>query len=192
VREPAPAAGIAGGAGRRLGGVDKPALVVHGQPLLDRALGALGAGVPTVVVGPVRSTARPVTFVAEDPPGSGPAAALHAGVDALPALPPDAMVGVLAADLPAVTAATLRRLAGALAADPAADGAVLVEDGREQVLLGVWRRGPLTAACAARPSWAGASVRSLLAPLHRIPVAAAGDEGADIDTPEQWRHWSEG
>jgi molybdopterin-guanine dinucleotide biosynthesis protein A len=183
---------LAGGAGRRLGGVDKPALVVQGQPLLDRALAALGADVPTVVVGPVRPTARPVTFVAEDPPGSGPAAALHAGVAALPPLPPDAAVGVLAADLPAVTAATLRRLAGALSADADVDGAVLVEGGREQVLLGVWRAGPLAAACAVRPSWAGASVRSLLAPLRRIAVAAAGEEGADIDTPEQWRHWSEG
>ncbi|WP_240615723.1 molybdenum cofactor guanylyltransferase [Nakamurella deserti] len=183
---------LAGGAGRRLGGVDKPALVVDGRPLLDRALDALGGTVPAVVVGPARPTARPVTFTAEDPPGSGPAAALQAGVAALPDLPPDAVVGVLAADLPAVTAATLRRLTGALAGAADTDGAVLVEDAREQLLLSVWRVGALAAACSQRPSWAEASVRSLLAPLRRVAVSAADDEAADIDTPEQWERWSRG
>jgi molybdopterin-guanine dinucleotide biosynthesis protein A len=196
--DPAPAASIvlAGGAGRRLGGVDKPGLMIGGHSLLDRALTAVGDG-PAVVVGPPRTTARPVRFTTEDPPGSGPAAALRAGVGALPPLPADAAVAVLAADLPAVAALTVRRLVTALTdtgpidGAGAVDGAVLVDGaGHEQLLLGVWRHGPLLAACTARSSWAGASLRSLLAPLSRVRIPALGAEAADVDTPEQWRRWS--
>ena len=181
---------LAGGAGRRLGGVDKPGLVLAGRSLLDRAVAAVG-DVPTVVVGPVRDTGRPVVHVAEDPPGSGPAAALHAGLLALPTLSPGAIIAVHPADHPALSAATIGRRGAALAAAPEADGAVLVDvDGREQLLLGVWRLDALTGAAARRTSWAGQSVRSLLAPLRRLAVAAVGDEAADVDTPEQWRRWS--
>ncbi len=181
---------LAGGAGRRLGGVDKPGLVLAGRSLLDRAVSAVG-DVPTVVVGPVRDTERPVVHVTEDPPGSGPAAALQTGLVALPTLSAGAVIAVLAADLPALSAATVGRLVTALGAAPEADGAVLVDtDGREQLLLGVWRLSALTDAAARRTSWGGASIRSLLAPLRRLVVPAVGDEAADVDTPEQWRRWS--
>ena len=187
---PAPAAGLvlAGGAGRRLGGVDKPGLTVAGRTLLAGVLAAL-ADVPVVVVGPGRPVCRPVRFVVEDPPGGGPAAAVAAGVAAL-VVPDGALVALLAADLPAVSADTLHRLAAAVSTG--VDGAVLMDGGREQILLSVWRHGSLAAACAVRSSWAGESLRSLLAPLTRVPVPAAGSEAADIDTPEQWERWSQG
>lgn len=188
---PAPAAAIvlAGGAGRRLGGVDKPGLIVGGSSLLDRALAALGDA-PTVVVGPERPTGREVTFVVEDEPGSGPAAAVCAGVRALDALSGDAVVALLAADLPAVSHDTVVRLLAALDAG-VTDGALLSDrDGREQLLLGVWRIEPLRLACAERSSWTNTALRRLLAPLSRVGIPEVDDEAADIDTPVQWRRWS--
>ncbi|SCD29293.1 MobA-like NTP transferase domain-containing protein [Streptomyces sp. DvalAA-14] len=125
---------LAGGAARRLGGADKPALPVGGRMLLDRVLAACGAADATVVVGPRRSTARPVRWTREQPAGGGPLPALAAG---LVALGPDAgragatrpgdvassgwgrpeVVLVLAADLPFLTARTVDALAEALTAD---------------------------------------------------------------------------
>ncbi|MGO4426310.1 NTP transferase domain-containing protein, partial [Streptomyces sp. MCAF7] len=47
---------LAGGAARRLGGADKPALRVGARPLLDRVLDACRGAERTVVVGPRRPT----------------------------------------------------------------------------------------------------------------------------------------
>ncbi|WP_204250989.1 NTP transferase domain-containing protein, partial [Saezia sanguinis] len=44
---------LAGGRASRMGGVDKPGLVVGGRSMLETALAAAGAG-RTVVVGPPR------------------------------------------------------------------------------------------------------------------------------------------
>ncbi|MBT2472738.1 NTP transferase domain-containing protein, partial [Streptomyces sp. ISL-66] len=49
---------LAGGAARRLGGADKPGLLVGGRPLLDRVLDACADARTTVVVGGRRPTAR--------------------------------------------------------------------------------------------------------------------------------------
>ncbi|MDQ4090592.1 MAG: nucleotidyltransferase family protein, partial [Actinomycetota bacterium] len=77
---------LAGGAGRRMGGVDKAALVVGGVPLLDRVLGAARPVCDRlVVVGPERPTeVAGVTFVREDPPGGGPVPGVAAGLAAVP------------------------------------------------------------------------------------------------------------
>ena len=194
--DPRPAAGIllAGGRGSRLGGTDKPAIALGGTVLIERALAALGA-VPTVVVGPERVLSRSVMRTREDPAWAGPAAALAAGVDRLNStvgvvLKPSDLVAVLATDLPAITAETLARLTAAVVE---AAGAVLVdEDGREQLLLGVWRLAALIRAREVRPDWTGESVRAFLAPLPRVAVPAVGEEGADIDTPDQLAHWAAG
>ena len=118
---------LAGGAARRLGGTDKPALSVGGRMLLDRVLGACAAAGSTVVVGPRRPTARPVRWACEWPPGGGPLPALAAGLAALDdvhrsgagAVPgPDrsGVVLVLAADLPFLTGDTVGALVAALTA----------------------------------------------------------------------------
>lgn len=184
---------LAGGAGTRLGGVDKPGLTVAGSALIERSLTAVG-DVPVVVVGPPRTLSRAVITTREDPPGAGPAAALAAGIDALRGrIEPSALVAVLATDLPAVSAATVSRLVRAVenaAAIEDAAGAVVVDAAdREQLLLGVWRYGDLLTALGQRPSWAGASVRAFLAPLVRARVPAEGEETADIDTPDQLARW---
>ena len=101
---------LAGGAGRRLGGVDKAALEVGGRTLLDRVLAALVDARRVVVVGPSRSLPPGVIVTSEQPPGGGPVAGLAAGLDLVEA----PLVAVLACDLPFVTVDTLRTLLAAL------------------------------------------------------------------------------
>lgn len=198
---PGPAAAIvlAGGRGHRLGDVDKPELADRdGRTLLDRVLAAV-SGALVVVVGPPRSLAPGILSVREHPPGGGPAAAVAVGCLALSAssspqsqLPPDALVAVLAADLPYVTAGTVDRLCAALDSDPTAHGALLIDSsGRRQLLVGVWRQGALLAAVLQRESWYGASVKELLAPIRVVESLALGDEFVDIDTPDDLRRWRE-
>ncbi|WP_432092348.1 NTP transferase domain-containing protein [Streptomyces sp. bgisy100] len=101
---------LAGGAAKRMGGADKPGLRVGGRPLLDRVLGACADATTTVVVGSRRPTARPVRWAREEPPGGGPLAALAAGL----AHVTEPVVLALSADLPFLSAETVRALIGAL------------------------------------------------------------------------------
>ncbi|HUY50533.1 MAG TPA: NTP transferase domain-containing protein [Streptosporangiaceae bacterium] len=129
---------LAGGHASRLGGVDKPGLVVGARTLLASVVSAAtaaGAG-RVVVVGPQRpgterlgterpGTERPgeqaaeghvpgpggaVRYVREEPPGAGPVAALSRGLADVSA----PVVAVLAADLPFLRAAHLGLLLSAL------------------------------------------------------------------------------
>ncbi|MEP6562105.1 MAG: NTP transferase domain-containing protein [Nakamurella sp.] len=180
---------LAGGRGRRLGGADKPALLVAGRSLLAVALAAADGG-PIVVVGPARDLPPGVRGVREQPAGGEPAAALAAGFAALPPLSPGALVAVLAADLPGIAAGTVARLRTALPASGPAAGAVLVDaTGHRQQLIGVWRRAALASALARRDSWHNIAVRELLAGLPVIEVPGAASETHDIDTPADLRQW---
>ena len=180
---------VAGGAGRRLSGMDKPAIEVGGRSLLARAVAAVADAERIVVVGPERPLDRPVTWAREDPPGTGPMAALAAG---LAALGPSDVVAVLAADLPNVTPTTVHRLRSALAAASCPEGhlpgiqplvgAVLVDaEGRRQWLLGVWRGVPLRNAIPGDP--AGKSLGRTLGTLPLVEVPADPGEADDVDTP---------
>lgn len=170
---------LAGGAARRLSGVDKPMLEVGGAPLLRRALDALHDAAQVVVVGPPRPAVDGVRWVREDPPGTGPVAALAAGLHALHAGAEDE-VAVLAGDLTGVTASTIRRLRAALGS---AEGAVLVDaDAHRQWLIGVWRFDALHRALPAQ--CAGASLHRTLGGLSIVDVPAAGTEVADVDTAQ--------
>ena len=164
---------LAGGRGSRLGGVHKPALVVDGRSLLDRALAAVPDADPVVVVGPETPTSRAVRWTREDPPGSGPVAALAAG---LAELGDAAEVAVLATDLTGVTADTIRRLRAARTAD----GAVL-DDGHRQWLIGVWRTDRLREALPAEVS--GAALKTVFGVLDHTVVPALEGESTDVDTP---------
>jgi molybdenum cofactor guanylyltransferase len=158
---------------------------VGGRSLLDAALAAV-AGAPVVVVGPHREVPPGVTVVREDPPGGGPAAAIAAAVPALPTGADDALVVVLAADLPAIDAGAVRRLCASVTAT----GAVLVDDrGRYQWLLGAWRHRALVRAVRRRPDWHGRSVRDLLGPLDPVAVTGCETATADVDTAEDWDRW---
>ncbi|MGA4877730.1 DUF6457 domain-containing protein [Streptomyces lydicamycinicus] len=186
---------LAGGAARRLGGADKPALSVGGRPLLDRVLAACPDAATAVVVGPARPTARAVVHALEDPPGGGPLAALDAGLRHTTA----PTVLVLSADLPFLTAATVRGLLAAThppgAAGPGGrpaphDGAMLRDaSGRDQPLVAAYRAEPLRRALAriraAHGGLAGLPLRALLAELalERVPDPTA-TASLDCDTWE--------
>ena len=173
---------LAGGTGRRLGGADKPGLLVAGVSLLDRVLAAL-PDVPVVVVGGRRTTCRPVRWAREQPPGGGPLAALAAGLPVVDVgQATGGPVAVLAADLPFLDAVTLRRLTAAARGH---DGALLVDpDGREQWLCGVWDTGALRGALAGvQPH--GGRLRAVLAGLDAVRLPATGPQWLDCDTPGQ-------
>jgi molybdopterin-guanine dinucleotide biosynthesis protein A len=128
-----------GGRSRRMGGIDKPGLMLHGATLRARAVAAVRDAVAVVLVGPPRPEDAdlpvPVVRVREDPPLGGPLAALAA---ALPHLDADLVV-VLAADL--VDASALPdALLAALVAAPEAEAAVALDpDGRRQWLAAAYR-----------------------------------------------------
>lgn len=181
---------LAGGQGRRLGGVDKPGLQVGGQSLLARVLDALAGAERLVVVGPPRADLPDsVTQVCEHPPGAGPLAALAA---ALPHLRGD-VLALVAADLPFLDRATVVTLRSALEERA---GAVLVDhDGAPQWLAGVWHRAALLEAVTAAGDPTGQPLRRVLAPLAPalvVPPTDAGpppwwdcDEPADLDRARQ-------
>jgi molybdopterin-guanine dinucleotide biosynthesis protein A len=172
---------LAGGTGRRMGGVDKASVEVGGVSLLERALTATMAIGEVVVVGPRVATSRPVTWTVEDPPQGGPAAGLLAALDAF-AVPPE-LVAVLAVDMPHLHAATLARLVWAVEADPQVEGAVLVDaTGRRQTLAAVYRSAALAAARAGAGREHGLPMRRLVEPLRLVEVPAVGDEARDVDT----------
>ena len=220
---------LAGGRATRLGGADKPGLVVGGRTLLAAVVAAgteAGAG-RVVVVGPDRPDiaddggAAAVRFVREEPPGSGPVPALRRGLAELAprrALAEQALrrglaepdgpggqaepdgpggqgargepwVAVLAADLPFLRAAHLRRLLAAAAA-AGRDGAALADDGgRAQWLAGCWRTGALRRAAA---GYQGSSLHGLLAPLRPVSVSLPPGPGEpppwlDCDTEQDLR-----
>ena len=191
---------LAGGRASRLGGTDKPGLVVGARTLLASVVAAAdSAGAQRiVVVGPARpELADRVAFVREDPPESGPVPALRRGL--APVCAPT--VAVLAADLPFFRARHLRILLGALPAGPARptrpaspagpggplSGVIMVDDGgRRQWLAGCWRTAVLRTAMQA---YSGNSLHGLLRPLEPALLTPALLTPAQLDpaqlTPAQ-------
>lgn len=197
---------LAGGLARRLEGADKPALEIGGVTLLDRVLEACAEARNVVCVGPRRATARAVRWTREEPPGSGPVAALAAGLAALREGPASdesskpassSHVLVFAADLPFLGAALVHRLWTSAAGH---DGAVLVDaDGRDQWLAACYARDVLErriaeqsaasgAAAAASEPVVGLSLRRLLAGLDLARVPDPDGQSFDCDTWEDVRH----
>jgi molybdopterin-guanine dinucleotide biosynthesis protein A len=172
---------LAGGAARRLGGADKPGLIVGGSTLLDRVLDAVAGAATIVVAGPPRVTGRPVTWVREDPPGAGPVAGIAAAID----LVRSDVTFVLAADLPDIGPA-VPALLNALAAAPSAGLACLVESsGHVNYLAAAWRTTALRTALEATPDPNGAPVRALVAASEMIAVPDQQGWGYDCDTWEE-------
>ncbi|MGW7201590.1 NTP transferase domain-containing protein [Streptomyces chryseus] len=175
---------LAGGAAKRLGGVDKPGVRVGGRTLLDRVLGVCGGAGTTVVVGGRRATVRAVEWAREEPAGGGPLAALDAGVRRTTA----ESVLVLSADLPFVRRATVRRLLDALAGD-GGEAALLVDaDGRDQPLVAAYRAEPLRRELALLATehggLAGLPLRLLTHELALTRVSAGPLDSFDCDTWE--------
>ncbi|MEO5711096.1 MAG: NTP transferase domain-containing protein [Nocardioidaceae bacterium] len=178
---------LTGGTAARMGGIDKASIEIDGVTLLERSLAATMSALEVVVVGEPVPTSRPVTWTREDPAGGGPAAGLLAGLDRFLRAPD--LVVVLAVDMPRLNAGTVARLTWAVEADPAVDGAVLVDgSGRRQTLAAVYRRTALAAARPANPEDEhGLPVRRLVGDLRLVAVPAVGDEARDVDTWESLR-----
>jgi molybdopterin-guanine dinucleotide biosynthesis protein A len=179
---------LAGGRARRFGGRDKPMVAVGGVPMVQRVLAATQAAgaASSVVVGPVRAGLPVgVPVVREEPPGGGPVAAAAAGLAAL--ADHHDVVALLAGDLPWLTAEAIERLVNALGPK---DGAVFVDqDGRRQVLCGVWRIGALRDAIRRMDDTNGGSMRRLTEGLDVVEVRWEGDRPPyfDCDTEDDLR-----
>jgi molybdopterin-guanine dinucleotide biosynthesis protein A len=176
---------LAGGRGSRLGGQDKPGLVVGDDTLIASVVraGASAGARQVIVVGPERPGLDGASFVREEPPGAGPVPALKRGL----AEASQPWVAVLAADLPFLRAGHLDTLLRAAGGQP---GAVLVDEaGRPQWLAGCWRTGALRRAAA---GYHHDSLRGLLGPLAPALVRLTPTRGdpppwLDCDTPEDLR-----
>jgi molybdopterin-guanine dinucleotide biosynthesis protein A len=179
---------LAGGRGRRLGGVDKPALMVGGRSLLDTALAACSESVQIVAVGPVRPTRTAVRWTQESPAGSGPLAALSAGISRLSA--DVEIVVVLAADLPAVEAGTVGRLLTALDASRVDAVALTDQQGRVQPLLGAYRLPALRHALNMVGDVRDIPVGRLFDHLTLATIPDNDGAANDIDTPRDLAQWT--
>jgi molybdenum cofactor guanylyltransferase len=188
---------LAGGAGRRIGGPDKPNLEVAGETMVARVLGAAPGSRIRVVVGPPDlEVPDGVAHALEDPPGGGPVAAVAAGLRALgpeePTVP--RQVAVLACDLPFLTADALAWLSSGLARTGADVAVYRDPQGHRQLLCGVWWERRLRTALPAQP--AGVPMRALFAGLNVAevdPPTAGPPPWYDCDTPEelaQARAWA--
>jgi len=158
-----------------MGGLDKPSLYVGSTTLLDRVLLAVQEARQVVVVGPPRPVAREITWTREEPAGSGPVAALRAGLEQVSS----PYVVLLAADLPFLTGAVV----GSLLNGVAGDGAMLVDGGgRDQYLCSAWRTSSLRRADL-RMDRLGAVVQGLDVARLRVEVVP-GTPGpwTDCDT----------
>ncbi|GAA0957309.1 molybdenum cofactor guanylyltransferase [Frigoribacterium faeni] len=185
---------LAGGRASRLGGDDKTAFTHAGATLLDQAIDAARGARTLVVVGPRDGVVVPAGAVVarEDPPWSGPVAALAAGLGVVEHPAPWTLV--LACDLPRAPEAVRALLDARLGARPghdpdlSADGLVAVDDdGRRQPLLALYRTAAvhtrLTSLRADGPL-EGLSLRRLLAGLGVVEASVASELCADVDTPE--------
>ncbi|MFJ2216589.1 NTP transferase domain-containing protein [Streptomyces sp. NPDC101062] len=177
---------LAGGAARRLGGVDKPGVRVGGRALLDRVLAASDGAADTVVVGGRRPTARPVRWTREEPPGGGPLAALDAGVRSMRT--DTETVLVLSADLPFLSRSAVRRLLGTLVGSGVEAALLTDADGRDQPLVAAYRAEPLRREIALLRteygSLAGLPLRLLVDELELAWVEAEPLASFDCDTWE--------
>ncbi|MGX9902176.1 molybdenum cofactor guanylyltransferase [Arthrobacter sp. SA17] len=187
---------LAGGRSSRLGGVPKSGLMYDGETLLVRALAAAQGADKTVVVGPDRGgLPAGVLATREDPPYSGPASAIAAGMAALAherSGRPSPLTLILACDMPrsAVAVAVLRENLDFSAAganpDSGRDGVMAVTpEGRKQPLAGFYRTDSLQRAveeASLRGGLRDASVFSLLARLDVRLVTVPAGSTDDVDT----------
>lgn len=198
---------VAGGASRRLNHVPKASLSDGTNTLLDCALEAVAAASPRVVVGP-ESLPLPsgVLRTREDPPFSGPAAAIHAGLECIAAdcersqIPVPDWCLILGVDTPRIAPAVQQLITAARSAEQAATtpsptdsessegsessaGFWGVAEGIYQPLVGIYRFEAIRSVFSTGTT--DASVRSFLRRLNPVAVQMSAADTADVDTWEQ-------
>lgn len=127
---------LAGGKGRRMGGVDKASITVHGERLIDRQLRQLPYGTPTVVVSPYPLG---MPQLCERPAFGGPVAGIAVGYEALKYAPGVTHIAVLSVDAPDSPLA-LPDLHAALGRAPVV---VTSQAGRVQPICALWKKESL-------------------------------------------------
>ena len=177
---------VAGGAGTRMGGVSKADLVVDGSRLLDTVVDAVRDARQTVVVGDT-AVRDGVVLTREDPPGTGPAAGLGAGLAAIECPSPWTMV--LCVDLPDATRVAARLSDAARATEDRFDGAVIVAEDRTQWLMGCYRTSALRGAVERFGPLEHAPLRWVLSPLMLQSVAPGDARPVDLDSPADLNAW---
>ena len=193
---------VAGGASRRLNHVPKASLSDGKNTLLGCALEAVAAASPRVVVGP-ESLPLPsgVLRTREDPPFSGPAAAIHAGLECIAAdcersqTPVPNWCLILGVDTPRIAPAVQQLIAAARAAEQSSVGQTApagseasagfwgVAEGIYQPLVGIYRFEAIRSVFSTGTT--DASVRSFLRRLNPAAVEMSAADTADVDTWEQ-------
>lgn len=198
---------VAGGASRRLNHVPKASLSDGTNTLLGCALEAVAAASPHVVVGP-ESLPLPtgVLRTREDPPFSGPAAAIHAGLECIAAdcersqVPLPGWCLILGVDTPRIAPAVQQLIAAARSAEQAvatpsttgseapsdseaSEGFWGVSEGIYQPLVGIYRFEAIRSVFSTDTT--DASVRSFLRRLNPVAVEMSAADTADVDTWEQ-------
>lgn len=194
---------LTGGRSSRLDSVPKSEFVVEDDTLLGRTLTAASVARRVVVVGHEPSAALPVgvMLVREEPPFSGPVAAVAAGVAALrsmqdaqnvtdesdaPDAPPsesgtlasDALL-VFACDMPHIARA-VASLTQALEESPEADGSIAVDaENRRQPLAALYRTNALVAALESAAGTAPTAVQG--DPLAGLPMFRLLDQLSLVD-----------
>lgn len=178
---------LAGGQGSRMGHVSKADLDINGERLLDIVLRATAGAATTVVIGAV-DVPDGVLLAREEPAGTGPAAGLLAGLDAVES--PAAWTLALACDLPDAPSAVERLFSAVDTAPTNADGLCLRDAGGElQHLAALYRTAALRRAFDVWGDPANRSVRGVMASLALLPVDPGDASVEDLDTPEQLARW---
>lgn len=168
---------LAGGRSSRLGGSAKRDLEVDGVSLLAHTVAAVRAvgAAHVVVVGDEGMDG--VVTTREDPPFTGPVAAIARGLRALPST--SSAVFVLACDMPGISAAL-----PILVASFSGDGVVAVDRGRRQQLAFLADTVALRRAVEGLPTVVDTPVRALLDRLDLGEVVVPDGATDDIDTWE--------
>ncbi|MER1996110.1 MAG: NTP transferase domain-containing protein [Arthrobacter sp.] len=185
---------LAGGRSTRLGGEPKANLLLGQEPLLVRALRAVSGAVRTAVAGPdslagmLAAADYAGILVREDPPFSGPAAAVGAALTALEQAAageegqPSPWTMVLACDMPQAREAVPALLAAA-ELDPGCSVLAVDSGGKSQPLAALYRTEDLAAAVKARGGGlANLSMFSMLARVQWREAAVPEGSTADVDT----------
>ncbi len=170
---------LVGGRASRIGGVIKPLVEFGGSSVLARTAAAAALQCDTVIaVGPVLDDTLALTWVREDPPFSGPAAAIATGVAALPDTAREVLI--LAGDL-----AYPERVLAALShpISPGYEACVLRADDHPQWLAGRYNVAALRGALAHAGALADASARAVLGTLATAFILDEDGTTTDFDTP---------
>lgn len=179
---------LAGGRATRVDGAVKPLFEVGGRTLLSAAVtAAVDAGArPITVVAPILDETLPVTWVREDPPFSGPAAAVVAALESWSPHAEPAWTLVLACDLPGVGDAVRWLVRDTALLPHDTDGLCLADaSSRPQWLTGLYRTSALRQAASGLPDRGrDQPVRALVDELAIAVVSAPAHLTRDVDTWE--------